>query len=83
MPTTLTSLKVKGATEVTGVLNAAGGVKASNLTESTYKVTTANASAAASTTPTKAEFDAVVTLVNEIKADYNKLLKRLITGADS
>ena len=75
--TRLTSL------EVTGVLDAKGGVTLSNLTESTYKVTSTDPTAAASTAPTKAEFDAVVTLVKEIKADYNKLLKRLITGSDT
>lgn len=77
MPTRLTSL------EVTGKLDAKGGVTASNLTESTYKVTSADASAAAGEAPTAAEFAKVVTLVNEIKADYNKFLKRMITGADS
>lgn len=39
-----------------------------------YEVTSANATAAASTAPTKAEFDAVVTLVNELKAKHNGLL---------
>ena len=75
--TRLTSL------EVTGVLDAKGGVTLSNLTENTYKVTSTDPTAAASTAPTKAEFDAVVTLIKEIKADYNKLLKRLITGSDT
>lgn len=28
----------------------------------------------------KAEFDAVVTLVNELKAKHNKLVKQLATG---
>lgn len=69
--------------EVTGKLEVKGKSVHSGLTESTYKVTSANAAAAASTAPTKAEFDAVVTLVNEIKADYNKLLHQLCTGSDT
>lgn len=66
--------------EVTGKLKADGGL---GITESSYKVTAADATAAASTAPTKAEFDAVVTLVNELKADHNKLLKQLATGSDT
>ena len=54
--------------EVTGVF------KNSGMTASTYKATSADAAAAAGTAPTKAEFDAVVTLLNELKADYNKLV---------
>lgn len=57
--------------EVTGELKHAG------LKETDYKVTAANAAAAAGAAPTKAEFDAVVTLCNELKADYNKLLAAL------
>lgn len=53
------------------------------LTENTYKVTSADATAAAGDNPTAAEFAKVVTLVNEIKADYNKLLKQIITGSDT
>lgn len=49
----------------------------SGLKETDYKVTAANAAAAAGAAPTKAEFDAVVTLCNELKADYNKLLAAL------
>lgn len=66
--------------EVTGKLKADGGL---GITEASYKVTAADATAAASTAPTKAEFDAVVTLANEIKADHNKLLKQLATGSDT
>lgn len=69
--------------EVTGNLEVKGKTVSSGLTESTYKVTSTNAAAAASTAPTKAEFDAVVTLVNEIKSDYNKLLHQLCTGSDT
>ena len=56
--------------EVTGVFK-------TGLKEADYKVTAANAAAAAGAAPTKAEFDAVVTLCNELKADYNKLLAAL------
>lgn len=37
-------------------------------------VSAADAVAAAGATPTKAEFDAVVTLVNELKGDHNALV---------
>lgn len=37
-------------------------------------VAAANAVAAAGSTPTKAEFDALVTLANETKADHNALV---------
>ena len=37
-------------------------------------VSAANAVAAAGSAPTKAEFDAVVTLANELKADHNALV---------
>lgn len=40
-------------------------------------VATANATAAAGANPTKAEFDAVVTLLNETKAQLNTLLATL------
>ena len=66
--------------EVTGTMKSKGGI---GLTENTYKITSADATAAASTAPTKTEFDKVVTLVNEIKADLNKLVKQLATGKDT
>lgn len=44
---------------------------------STSKVTAADAAAAAGSAPTKAEFDAVVTLANELKAKYNALATKL------
>lgn len=65
--------------EVTGDLKASGGM---GLTKATYTVTSDNATAAASTAPTKTEFDKVVTLVNEIKADLNKLVEKLADGTD-
>jgi hypothetical protein len=43
----------------------------------TQAVAAANATAAAGATPTKAEFDAVVTLVNELKTDVNSLVTAL------
>ncbi len=38
------------------------------------KTTKTDATAAAGSTPTKAEFDAVVTLVNDLKAKYNAMV---------
>ena len=66
--------------EVTGEMKSAGGI---GITKSTYAITSDSATAAASTAPTKAEFDKVVTLVNEIKTDYNKLVSQLATGSDT
>lgn len=40
----------------------------------TAKVAAADAVAAAGATPTKAEYDVVVALVNELKADFNTLV---------
>lgn len=42
-------------------------------------VTSPNGVAAAGANPTKAEYDAVVTLVNELKADLNALIAALRT----
>lgn len=61
--------------EVTGVL------KNSGIKEADFKITSADAAAAAGATPTKAEFDAVVALANELKADLNKLVKQLTSGS--
>lgn len=66
--TRLQNLEVHGATKN-------GGMK-----EADFKVAAADAAAAAGAAPTKAEFDAVVTLVNELKAKHNKLVKQLATG---
>lgn len=60
--------------EVTGVL------KNSGIKEADFKITSADATAAAGAAPTKAEFDAVVTLANELKADLNKFVKQLTSG---
>lgn len=60
--------------EVTGVL------KNSGIKEADFKITSADATAAAGEAPTKAEFDAVVTLANELKADLNKFVKQLTSG---
>ena len=46
-------------------------LKLGSMKASTSKVTAADAAAAAGSAPTKAEFDAVVTLANELKAKYN------------
>lgn len=57
--------------EVTGELKADTVV----LTDETIaKTAKADATAAASTAPTKAEFDAAVELVNDLKAKYNALV---------
>ena len=69
--------------EITGDLEIKGKSVHSGLTENTYKITSANATAAAGEAPTKTEFDKVVTLINEIKGDYNKLVKQLCTGSDT
>ena len=66
--------------EVTGELKADGGM---GLTENSYKITSADATAAAGSAPTKAEYDAVVTLVNELKTKVNLLVKQLATGSDT
>lgn len=54
--------------EVTGDFRLNGAAKTA------ATVTSANAAAAAGTAPTKAEFDAVVALVNELKAKHNALI---------
>ena len=53
------------------------------LTAATYTATSDDPTAAASTAPTKAEFDAVVTLIKELKSKHNKLVNQLITGSDT
>lgn len=53
------------------------------LSKSTYTVTATNGAAAAGEAPTKAEFDAVVTLCNELKTKLNKLVSQLSTGSDT
>ena len=64
--------------EVLGDLEVHGATKNGGMKEADFKVTAADAAAGAA--PTKAEFDAVVTLVNELKAKHNKLVKQLATG---
>lgn len=51
-------------------------LKLGSMKASTSKVTAADAAAAGSA-PTKAEFNAVVTLANELKAKYNALATKL------
>jgi len=49
-----------------------------NIVDSTIAATAkADAAAAAGTAPTKAEYDAVVELVNDLKAKYNALVAAL------
>ena len=68
-------------------LEVTGEVKAKKtklgLTQATYTVTSTDAEEAASTAPTKAEFDAVAALANELKSKLNKLVKQLATGSDT
>lgn len=66
--------------EVLGDLEVRGATKNGGMKEADFKVAAADAAAAAGAAPTKAEFDAVVTLVNELKAKHNKLVKQLTTG---
>lgn len=62
--------------EVTGDVKVGGDLKL-NATASAYTAASADATAAADSAPTKAEFDAVVTLVNELKAKHNALVSKL------
>lgn len=64
---------------VRGTLLAEGGM---GLEEDTYEVTAADATAAAGSAPTKAEYDALVTLANQLKSKYNTLLGVLAGGAE-
>jgi len=73
--TKLTNLEVTGELKVPEVNI--------GLTASTYTATSTDPTAAASTAPTKAEFDAVVTLIKELKSKHNKLVSQLITGSDT
>ena len=73
--TRLTDLKVDGTVE-------AKKIKI-GYTKATYTATSTDPTAAASTAPTKAEFDAVVTLIKELKTKHNKLVNQLATGSDT
>lgn len=55
-------------------LEVTGDFKLSGAGKTAATVTAADAAAAAGTAPTKAEFDAVVALVNELKAKHNALI---------
>lgn len=61
--------------EVTGDLKASFAGKDAD----DFTVTQANATAAASSAPTKAEFDAVVALANANKAAINALVEALVS----
>ena len=67
--------------QVTGDLKAAK--TKIGLTTSTYLATSTDPTAAAGEAPTKAEFDAVVTLIKELKTKHNKLVNQLATGSDT
>ena len=64
-------------------LEVTGTLKASGLTKTTYAITTADATAAAGSAPTAAEFKKTVDLCNDLKAKYNKLVNQLCTGSDT
>lgn len=64
-------------------LEVTGSFKQSGLTKSTYIATEADPAAAAGEAPTKAEFDAVVDLVKELKSKHNKLASQIATGSDT
>lgn len=64
-------------------LEVTGTFKQTGLTKATYTATKADAAAAAGSTPTAAEFKAVVDLVNELKGVHNKLASQLATGSDT
>lgn len=66
--------------EVLGDLEVHGATKNGSMKEADFKVTAADTAAVTGAAPTKAEFDAVVTLVNELKDKHNKLVKQLATG---
>jgi hypothetical protein len=52
-------------------------VKAKALNAAALTTTATNGAAAAGANPTKAEYDVLVTLVNELKADHNNLVTAL------
>lgn len=64
-------------------LEVTGELKVSGLTKATYTVTSDNATAAAGSAPTAAEFLKVVTLANELKEKLNKLASQVATGSDT
>lgn len=72
----------KGYTRLTN-LEVTGKNVNKGMTKSTYTATSTNGAAAAGEAPTKAEFDAVVTLLNELKTKHNKLVSQLTTGKDT
>lgn len=71
-----------GKTRLTN-LEVTGKSVSKGLKKSTYTVTAADGAAAAGEAPTKAEFDAVVALANELKTKLNKLVSQLSTGSDT
>lgn len=58
-------------------LEVTGALKLGSVKQSGSKVTTADAAAATGAAPTKAEFDAVVALANDLKAKYNALIAKI------
>ncbi len=64
-------------------LEVSGSFKQAGMKKSTYTATKSDPAAAAGTAPTKAEFDAVVDLIKELKTKHNKLVSQLTTGSDT
>ena len=58
-------------------------VKVTDLTDASFKVSVADVAQAAGSAPTKAEYDALAALSNDIKAKHNALLKMLQTGSST
>lgn len=58
-------------------LELVGKLRLSGQKASIVKTAKADAAAAAGTTPTKAEFDAAVELLNDLKAKYNALAEAI------
>ncbi len=58
-------------------LELVGKLRLSGQKKSIAKTAKADAAAAAGTAPTKAEFDAVVELLNDLKAKYNALAEAI------
>ena len=63
-------------------LYVAGKLVIGGIERNVYEVTLNNASPAEGTAPTKAEYDELCSLVNQIKTKYNALLTLLSTGEE-
>jgi len=68
--------------EVTGELKVDGNVLQGGIDKTDFTVTSDNATAAAGSAPTAAEFKKTVDLCNELKASVNALVTKLADGTD-